>query len=742
MMAWYGYRGKILDIDLSSRTAKALELDAIEAQNFIGGAGLNAWLLYKSFRPDITPLSPENPLIFGAGPLTATSYPASSRSTFTALSPLTGIFGDANGGGYFATMVRQAGYDHLIVRGASDRPCYILIGRKGECTIEEAGDLWGMDVPETDRVLGERHKGSMAASIGTAGEKLVSYANILTRGGGNSWSRTGMGAVMGSKRLKAIVANGREKIMLHDEEGFKSLSEKIKHLSQTDTRSMVFSRWGTVMQISLFAAMGLLYGNNLSHRLSLKEAGRIGITPFSRETDFTVQGCYRCPLKCEKRYTLKNNPHKGEEGHKYELGYACSLGFNVGINNVNEVLHLADVCNTLGLDMVEFSSSAATAIELFREGILKHADTDGIELDWNRPAAVEALARKVAKREGIGDLLAGGVRKMAETLGGDAHKFAIHFKGLSEPAHDSPPFLLSFSVATRGGDHLKGMPILLLDGENRELAATLFGATKETMDLYSNGDKGRAIWWHENYKTMIDSLGICFFLATVLLPAGNLTAAQCAEAYRAATGYQKGGRDLFLAGERAYLVEKAINARLGVDRSRDCMKARQEAGSWGSSANLDHPGMLDEYYHYRGCSQEGLLLGERLKEAGLTAVAKDLEREGKLGKEPVYSVYRSLALAYREPPAAPGKKAGESLKEKVTSNKKLMETLTGDGVVNTAIKSVEIKRSLRKFSEKYGTSLLVGAGTAAAAYGIWHLFSRDKEKTGEKAARRLKEDSL
>ena len=237
MTDWFGYRGCTLKVDLSRETLEIQELRPEDAQSFLGGAGLNAWLLFQQINPTVDPLCPENPLIFGAGPLVGTKFPCAARTTFTTLSPLTGIFGDANGGGLFGMMVKRAGFDHLVIEGKASTPCYLLITPDTGCSIQSAKDLWGLDVVETDRTLAKMHPGSKVACIGPAGENMVRFANILTHEGGNSWSRTGVGAVMGSKNLKAIVVKGKGSVPVKDAEAVAEFSASIREI-MTD-RSLI-----------------------------------------------------------------------------------------------------------------------------------------------------------------------------------------------------------------------------------------------------------------------------------------------------------------------------------------------------------------------------------------------------------------------------------------------------------------------------------------------------------------------
>jgi aldehyde:ferredoxin oxidoreductase len=632
-MEWYGYRGRVLVVDLSAATVESEELDFDAARRFLGGSGLNAWLLYRYLPREPKPLSPESPLIFGAGPLTGTEFPCSARSTFTALSPLTGIFGDANGGGYFAAMVKQAGYDHIVILGASESPCCLYIDRTGACAIEKADDVWGLDVFETDKTLSRKHPGSMVACIGPAGENGVPFANILTHEGGNSWSRTGVGAVMGSKKLKAIVANGRGRIPVKDSERFSAFCDDLSGFCASEPRVKGFTVTGTMRNCDVFTSKGLLYHSNYKYAADLEYGGKVGFDAFNKATEWKSKGCYRCPIKCEKGYTIKDDPFKGEQGSKYEVGYACASGYNLGIDNVNSILHITNHCNALGMDLFEASTSICTAIDLFRDGVITSADTDGMALNWNDVEMADRLLEKTARREGFGEVLAEGSRAMEKSIGRGAERFTVQIKGMTDPAPSCPPFILSLAVGTRGGDHQKGFPTLLEDAPAKELTKALYGGTDEGFDMNSHEDKGRVIWWHENYKMVGDSIGTCFFLNTMGLACAKLEPAKFARAYSYATGLECDGAELFMKGERAYQVEKAINALRGVTRADDSFKASREKEGWGHDTDLNHPGMLDEYYRYRGCSKDGLPLRRRLEEAGLGDIADALEREGKLGTE-------------------------------------------------------------------------------------------------------------
>jgi aldehyde:ferredoxin oxidoreductase len=694
----FGFAGKILDVDLGSRKMQTVEMTSQDAVNFLGGAGFNARLLYQRCGDSTRPFDPENPVIFGAGPLVGTSFPASGRSTFTSLSPLTGIFGDASGGGFFGVKVKLAGYDHLVIQGVSSTPCYLLLQEDGQSTIEDASEFWGKDTMATDRLLREKYPGSAVACIGVAGEKLVHYANIVTNDGSNAWGRTGIGAVMGSKKLKAIVACGKGKLRVQDEAGMKRISEEMKRAVEELLPSRLFSQHGTMMVFNAHTAKGLMYGYNCRKRCTLQDAASLDIASFYKAVEWKKKGCYGCPVRCEQHFTIRGGAFQGEEGPKYDIVNPIMLGFNLGIQDISAVLHLSILANKLGLDIIEFGSVLATAIDLYKAGILDGSQLDGIALDWGNVEAIEKLTHKIIAREGIGDVLAQGLVKISQHLGQPAARYALHIKGMSEPAQSAPSYLLAYAVSTRGGDHLKGAPYL----PDPSLAAGFFQGTKKSLDSFSHVDKGRSVWWHENYKIMQDSLGVCYFLAKTLLPAGYLLPHHLAQGFAAATGIHMDASGMLMAGERVYQLEKAFNAKRGISRTQDTCVRREEPDSWGQKIDLDHPCMLDEYYQYRGCSRDGLPLRERLAEVGLTDVADELASKDRLGQKPCLGEYKPIFVAapFWESPAYQKEHRIKTGVMRFLARPWLFRLISNPGTLKFFARIMAAKRSLRAKEKK------------------------------------------
>ncbi len=626
----FGYRGSVLEVELDQRDSRVTDLPEEDAGRFIGGSGLNAWLLYQSLRPSTRATDPDNPLVFGAGPLVGTSFPTSARSTFTALSPLTGVFGDSNGGGLFGVQVKRAGYDHMVIRGASDRPCYLTVAPNGNCKIEDASDLWGEDTLETERILKKKYPKAVVASIGPAGENLVRYASIQFERNAHSFSRAGMGAVMGSKNLKAIVVHGGGGIPVKNPEETGRISEAIKQAAKECAFPKLFTRYGTPMFINLLESLGLVYGENWRRRIEHSDITSLDIAAFHDAAESKSHGCYRCPLRCGKHWRIRQGPHAGEEGFKYEVAFIMTLGMSLGLRDVPSILHIVNKLNRMGIDVNEFAGTLGMATDAYQKGVLSRDATDGFSFDWGNAEAYASIIDWISERRGFGGILAEGTKRAAVEIGGGAEDYALHMKGMHWPAHSAPPFVLAFSLSTRGGDFLKAMPYLLMQSTNKEVCRKLFGASSETMDIYSHEAKGRAVWWHENYKLLLDSLGVCFYLGLSLLPHGRLLPEELAVAYRGVTGIDVDGKTLLKAAESSNQIQRAINACQGMDRKNDAFTRRPEQDSWAQGIDLDLPGMLDEYYAYRGLSRTGLPTTERLRSAGLQDLAVDLGEKGLL----------------------------------------------------------------------------------------------------------------
>ena len=631
----FGWRGKILTVDLSKNKIRAEALPEEFAEKYIGGAGVNARLLYDltCHHPQADALSPESPIIFGCGPMVGTAFPCAPRFTVTAKSPLTGIFGDTNAGGFFGVSFKQAGYDHIVIRGKADSPSALLIERGSEPRIVDASDIWGLDMYATDTALQKKYGSCETARIGPAGERLVKYACIMSgKKRVSSNGRTGMGCVMGSKNLKAIIVKIKdyETVPVADEKTLSVLAKKYRDAWLKGPGTVMKRQYGTLTLMSQKGEYERI--KNDQQFISQEQLDAYDLEDFVNNYKTGQTACYRCPVACSQKWELKEGAYKGDKGDKIEYGHMLNLGPLLGVFDFPAMLHLSDVCNRLGMDCIQFGYNLAMAMECFQKGFIDTRETGGIALQWGDAQLIEKMMRMTAAREVFGDILAQGPVEMTSRLGSDTAACVSHIKGQSFTYSCSygVPMSLAASVATRGGDHLKGHPFAAIIG-HEEMLEKMFG--KDLPDGIADHDTpdatGRVVWWSENYKMIMDCLGICF------LPVINanvwseplIMIREMGEMYKTITGRDPSA--LFESAERAYQVERCFNALQGITRKDDSWRGNLRGGK----DPIDHPGMLDEYYLYRGCSQEGLPTRKRLEEIGLADVAEDLLKSKKLSEE-------------------------------------------------------------------------------------------------------------
>jgi aldehyde:ferredoxin oxidoreductase len=434
-----GYMGKILWVDLTTGKIKVEKPKVSLYKEYIGGYGLAARLLYDRQKGGVDPLGPENTLGLVTGPVTGTGIPSGARYAAIAKSPLTGGWGDANSGGFFGPYLKFAGYDAVFFTGISPKPVYLLID-EGKAEIKDASKLWGKDAYETeDTLMAEYGKDSRVACIGPAGEKLSLIAAIMTDRG-SAAGRSGLGAVMGSKKLKAVVAKGTMSVEVSDKEAVGKLrTEHVKSLMTPGPMNLEgLHKFGT----SALTAMSATSGDT-----PVKNWGGIGIKDMKNveglKADIVatyvtkLTGCWHCPVACKaiiKEGTGEYKYAAGARRPEYEtLG---SFGAMCGNSDTESINKANDICNRYGLDTISAGSTIAFATECYENGILKKEDTGGIELRWGNPKAMIAMTEKMAKREGLGNILADGVKIAAEKIGRGAEKYSVQIGGQELGMHD------------------------------------------------------------------------------------------------------------------------------------------------------------------------------------------------------------------------------------------------------------------------------------------------------------------
>jgi aldehyde:ferredoxin oxidoreductase len=433
-----GYMGKILFVDLTTGKITVETPDDSLYRDYIGGYGLGAKILYDRMKPKADPLGPDNMLGFVTGPCTGTPIPSGARYCAVAKSPISGGWGDANSGGFFGPYLKFSGYDAVFFSGISKKPVYLLID-EGKAELKDAADLWGKDAYETEETLeAEYGKNSRVACIGPGGEKMALIASIMTDHG-SAAGRSGLGAVMGSKKLKAVVARGTMPVVLENKELAEKLrKEHVQSLDRPGPMSLSGNR--------KYGTSELTRNSAHSGDTPVRNWGGVGVkdVPNVESLDKDVLlglvskhgGCWHCPIAC-KAYLKEGTEYKYPAGtRRPEYETQGSFGVNCGNNNTESINMVNHICNSYGLDTISAGSVIAFAIELYENGIITKKDTGGIDLKWGNHEAMVAMTEKMAKREGLGDKLADGVKVAAEKIGKGAEKFAVHCGGQELGMHD------------------------------------------------------------------------------------------------------------------------------------------------------------------------------------------------------------------------------------------------------------------------------------------------------------------
>jgi aldehyde:ferredoxin oxidoreductase len=614
---------RIAWIDLSSGTTRLEPVDGDLAARFLGGRGLGAALLFRHLSDPAAPLAPENPLIFTIGPLTGTPWPTGARIHVTFHSPLTGIYGYANSGGFFGAALRRAGYAALAITGRADRPVYLEVTPEG-VAVRPADHLWGRGALATTEALAT--DGARVACIGPAGERSVRFAAIINDGG-RAAARCGGGAAMGSKNIKAIVVRGRAREHLPPaflEQARRAFEHVRDHPNVIGLRD-----WGTVSLVTIKNQSGDLPARN--HQLGQVDwADQVDAFAIARYTRRT-KGCFACPIACGRVTRVEGGPHAGDlEGPEYET--LDALGPMCWVDDPEVIIHANRLCNDLGLDTISTGVVVAFAMECHQRGLL---DDSEFSLEWGDADTLLGLIRHIAHRRGLGDLLAEGSRRAAEVIGGDAPRYAMHVKGMELPRQEpriAKGFGLGHATANRGADHLYALPTVDLAG-NLEAAERLFPAEiiSALMETDDETYKPDLVVCTEHYCAVSDALGVCKFTTAETYA---LFPEDLAAGLSALWGREVGGEELMAAGERIVNLERLYNVRLGLSRADDHLPDRftsdplevyvfdhdEGTGEVSPSPEPMHVGrlhdfdaMLDRYYRLRGWDEHGIPTPETLR---------------------------------------------------------------------------------------------------------------------------------
>jgi len=621
---------KIAYVDLSTDEIKTAPIPIEIRKLYLGGRGLDMYLLYNHLKPGVDPFGPENVLTISAGLLTGTLASASARTHIGAKSPLTGLIGSSNMGGFFAPELRWAGFDHLVIRGKADQPSYLWI-HDGKIEIRDGSHLWGADIPTTQELIKEELNDPeiKALCIGVAGENLVRFANVMT-GVKNAAGRTGMGAVMGSKNLKAIAVRGTLDLEIRfPEKALEYNQGLIEHISSTKF-GQIMQKWGTMFIYGATNTVGLVRVRNF--QLNQHVGGDIECEHIEEYAHGT-EGCYGCIIHCRHKYLIRDGPYAGTYNEGPEYTSQGAFGTQVDCNNFETILIGNHLVNKYGLDTLETGSLIAWAMELYEKGILTDADTDGLKLEWGNDEAVLEMVTRIAERKGLGDILAEGPLRAAEKIGKDSLKYCIQVKGMSNLHSDerpTPSLALGIATSSRGSDHLRSRPAIDLYHLPQELLRKIYGGPKPyegplSSDYTSYEGKARMVQWQEILYEAIDSTGICKYHSIFLSP--NLIGfEELAKLIYYNTGLELTSEEIWDIADRAYTIERLFNIREGMTRADDWLVDRyfDEPTPIGMpivrGKSIDREKfnqMIDEYYELHGWDENGVPRSETLAQLGL-----------------------------------------------------------------------------------------------------------------------------
>lgn len=617
-----GFTGKILRVNLNEKLCAVEEICQEWLEDYIGGVGYAAKLLYDELAPGVDPLGPDNKVILATGPLTMNKIPGGGSLSVCFKSPLTGGWGESRTGGDFGPMLKKAGFDHVIIEGRADSPVYLVI-RDGKAELKPADKMVGLTVSEKNRFLHEElsETGFETMAIGPGGENLVRFASVMF--GDRAAGRGGAGAVLGSKNLLAAAVKGSASIDEADSPGVKGAAQTAMKVLRENPTSAGFQAAGTI---------GDMPGNDDGGDWPTKNwqsnswgKGTEIYDRYEKNNFIRAYGCYRgCYVKCGRKAHVETGPYKTPEhgGAEYE-SISCFTAY-VLCDDVDIAVHSSWLCNEYGIDTISMGSAIAFAMECYEKGIITKEDAGGLELKWGAAETLPKMVEMTAFRQGLGEILAEGVKRASEKLGQESAGFAIHVKGMEGPAHDprsGKTLAVAYGTAARGMCHIHPVEAMAWDSGKMDWGLQAHGlADPETVDPWDEKGKGESIKIIQDGLILPDILGVCKFHMYA-----GLTIDHMADMLTSLTGRPIPGADLLLVGERVANLQRLFNIREGFSRKDDMLPDRVKAipsfGKYSDEPDCaiqDYEGMLTEYYEARGWNPEtGEPDESKLNELGL-----------------------------------------------------------------------------------------------------------------------------
>lgn len=631
-----GYAGKILVIDLSNGAIEERSLEANDCIDFVGGFGMNTKILIDEMDPSIDALSENNILTFGVGPLVGTFAPTANRTDVSGKSPLTNLIGTTNSGYSWGPGLKFSGYDHVVFKGKSDTPVYVFINN-GKIEILDAGEIWGKDAWDTIRAIKSQQMDEeiSIACIGVAGERLVRFASI-ENGFYGGWGRCGMGAVMGSKNLKAVAVRGKNDITVADRDGYQEAVREMRTKISNHPAFKPWQKFGSMLAVDIYCGLGVVTGYDQRELVGEDFIENLGTTNVLKFKKRSI-ACTACPIACAPWVEVDEGPYEGLKLKGIEITSTMDFGARLGVRNLASVAKATEYFQRYGIDCSTSAASIGFAIKLFEEGIIKLSDTDGLELRWGDDALIFDLMRKLTYREGFGDLLAEGPVRMAHTIGKGAEEHLTQTRGLETNARDPRGRwdVWSFGplINPRGGDHLRvqspvenlketaplgdyryevGMPAKVVD------RADIFDDWKEKIFDFENNRISIPYMaaWSLDHMNVVNSLGTCI-RPPVLWSLGPTIYAKLLTTL---TGIPFSPEEVRKAGERITNVCRILNDKTG-ERREDMKFGSRYYRVPIKGRKLDKEEIdkvLDVYFEFRGWDPKTAVPSkEKMEELGL-----------------------------------------------------------------------------------------------------------------------------
>ena len=619
-----GYMGKILNVDLTTGSVESEALSESVCRDYIGGYGIGARLLYDRIPAGADPLGPDNILGFLTGPLTGTPAIIGSRFVAVGKSPKTaGGWGDANCGGYFGPHLKFAGFDGVLFNGIAAKPVYLLID-EGQAELLDAGDLWGQGVTPLEDLLTARHgKDIQICSIGPAGEMLSLTACIMNdkeRAAG----RSGLGAVMGSKKLKAVVVKGKMKVPMHDEDRMKALRKK--YLKEATGAYTVLNKYGTagITHDAILSGDGPVknWGSAATVDFPSGQSRKISDEAVTGMEAYKPYGCWRCPIACGGKMAQKSGKFALELnegiGHKPEYETLAMFGSNLLNDDLPSIVKVNEICNNYGMDTITVGATIGYVIECYENGLITAADTDGLEMTWGNAEAIVAITEKIGKREGFGEMLADGVKVAWEKLGQKGTEYAVHIQGEEIPAHDPkfmPGLAMTYYLCATPGRHTQG-------GELNPAP----GLELEQLDKYTYSGHAANHLKLVAVMEVLNAAGLCM-LGYLSYPFQAIPAQLAAT-----TGWEFDMDSIVETGLRIFTMRHAFNVREGINPLARNMPGRIVGDpplSEGNVKNIsvDLKTMSQEYLKFIGWDVDSTIPGdESLRKLGMEFLIDDMKK--------------------------------------------------------------------------------------------------------------------